>query len=142
MYLFSASADADQREAAAYFELWRLLDPSEIQNGLAAQAAEPDAAVGGPALPLYTGDYQAARTAFEKQYDNLPYANYSAFLDAISTGKAKLQVEPGPDAQQYYASVAAVVSSVLTDQGVDPATALKQAADDFQASDLDQIASN
>ncbi len=142
MYLFSAAASADEREAAAYFELWRLLEPSEIQQGLAAQAAEPDAAVGGPALPLYTGDYQAARTAFEKQYDNLPYDNYSAFLDAISSGKAKLQVEPTPDGQQYYAAVAAVVSSVLTDQTVDPAAALKQAAQDFQTSDLDQIASS
>jgi len=139
MYMVSATATAEEKEAAVYFELWRLLDPDEIVKGLEAQKAEENPAVGGPALPLYTGDYQAARQAFEQPYYTLPYDNYSAFLDAVSTGKAKLQVEPSPAGQQYYAAVGAVVSSVLTDETVDPAKALKDAADTLQTSTLDSI---
>jgi ABC-type glycerol-3-phosphate transport system substrate-binding protein len=139
MYLVSAAASDDEKEAAVYYELWRLLNPDEIANGLKAQAAEENAAVGGPALPLYIGDYQAKRTAFDKTFYNLPYDNYSAFLDAISSGTAKLQVEPSPAGQQYYAAVGAIVSSVLTDQSVDPAKALKDAAATFQTTVLDTL---
>lgn len=139
MYMVSADATADQKEAAAYFELWRLLDPNEVQKGLEAQKSEDNPAVGGPALPLYIGDYQAKRTAFEKPFYTLPYDNYSAFLDAISSGKATLQVEPTPAGQQYYAAVGAVVSSVLTDQSVDPAKALADAAATFQTTQLDTL---
>lgn len=142
MYMVSSTATDDQKEAAVYFELWKLLDPDEIQKGLEAQAAEENPAVGGPVLPLYKGDYQAARSTFEQPFYTLPFANYSAFLDAVSTGTAKLQVEPSPAGQQYYAAVGAVVSSVITDESVDPATALKDAADTFQSTQLDQIASS
>jgi hypothetical protein len=72
-------------------------------------------------------------------YYTLPYDNYSSFLDAVSSGKAKLQVEPSPAGQQYYAAVGAVVSSVLTDQSVDPATALKDAAATLQSATLDSM---
>jgi multiple sugar transport system substrate-binding protein len=140
MYMVSANATDAQKEAAVYFELWRLLDPAEIQRGLEAQAAEENAAVGGPALPLYIGDYQAARTAFDQTFYNLPYDNYSSFLDAIASGEATLQVEPTPAGQQYYAAVGAVVSAILTDESVDPATALGEAAATFQTSVLDTLA--
>ena len=66
-YLVSADATADQKEAAAYWELWRLLDPSEVQTDLEAQKAEENAAVGGPILPLYKGDYETNRLAFAKK---------------------------------------------------------------------------
>jgi multiple sugar transport system substrate-binding protein len=138
MYMVSAAADADQQEAAVYWELWKLLDPSEIQKGLEAQAAETDAAVGGPALPLYIGDYQAQRSAFEQPFYTLPYDNYSPFLDAISSGTAKLQVEPAPYGQDYYTAIGSVVSSVLTDENADPAALLKDAAQTFQATSLSQ----
>ncbi|MEO8606571.1 MAG: extracellular solute-binding protein [Chloroflexota bacterium] len=139
MYMVSAAASAGEKEAAVYFELWKLLDPSEVKAGLVAQGAEENPAVGGPALPLYTGDYQANRTAFEKPFYTLPYDNYSSFLDAISSGTAKLQVEPTPDGQQYYAVVGAVVSTILTDESADPVATLKDAADTFQTTTLDTM---
>ena len=139
MYLVSSAATDDQKEAAVYFELWRLLDPTEIQNGLEAQKAEDNPAVGGPALPLYIGDYQAARTAFEQPYYTLPYDNYAPFLDAISTGEAQLLVEPSPAGQQYYAAIGAVVSAILADESVDPAAALAEAAQTFQSTALDTL---
>ncbi len=141
-YLVSADATADQKEAAVYFELWRLFDPTEIKTDLEAQKAEENAAVGGPQLPLYKGDYQTARFDFAKPYYTLPYDNYSAFLDAISSGKVKLQVEPTPAGQEYYQAVGAVVSSVLTDQSTDPAAALKSAADTFQSTQLDRLSTS
>jgi ABC-type glycerol-3-phosphate transport system substrate-binding protein len=93
-YMVSSDATADQKEAAVYWELWRLFDPKEVQTDLEAQKAEENAAVGGPALPMYKGDYQTNRFAFAKTYYTLPYDNYSAFLDAIAAGKVRLQVEP------------------------------------------------
>jgi multiple sugar transport system substrate-binding protein len=142
MYMISSAATDAQKEAAVYFELWRLLDPTEIANGLNAQASEENAAVGGPALPLYIGDYQAARTAFDQTFYNLPYANYSAFLDAVSSGEAKLVVEPSPAGQQYYAAIGSVVSAILTDESVDPAVALQEASATFQSTQLDTIAAS
>lgn len=139
MYMVSAAATEAEQEAAVYFELWRLLDPNEIKLGLEAQAAEENPAVGGPVMPLYIGEYQADRTAYEMPFYTLPYDNYSSFLDAVSSGEAKLQVEPTPAGQQYYAAVGAVVSAVLTDQSIDPAAALKEAQDTFQTSSLDTL---
>jgi multiple sugar transport system substrate-binding protein len=138
-YMVSSDATADQKEAALYFQLWRLFDPTEVKLDLEAQKAEENPAVGGPALPLYKGDYQAARFEFAKPYYTLPYDNYSAFLDAISSGKAKLQVEPTPAGQEYYQAVGAVVSAILTDQNADPAASLKEAAQTFQATQLDRL---
>src|SRR5262249_59904157 len=112
--------------------LWRQLDPTEYVTSLEAQKATPNPIIGGPKLPLYVGDYEAAREAFEKPYDTLPYANYSAFLDAVTSGKVKLQVEPSPAGQDYYNVVGAVISSVVNDQSVDPAQALSDAAQTFQ----------
>ncbi len=140
MYMVSSAATAEQREAAVAFELWRLLDSNEIVLGLEAQAAEENPAVGGPVLPLYTTDYQTARSTFELPYYTLPYDNYALFLNAVASGEAKLQVEPSPAGQQYYAAIGAVVSAILTDENTDPATAVKEAADNLQLSALDALA--
>ncbi len=138
-YLVSSDATADQKEAAVYWQLWRTFDPLEVQTDLEAQKAEENAAVGGPILPMYKGDYQANRLAFSKTYYTLPYDNYVAFLDAISSGKVKLQVEPTPAGQEYYQAVASVVSSILTDQNADAAASLKAAAETFQSTQLDRL---
>ncbi len=139
-YMLSAAGTADQQEAATYYVLFRLFDPNEVKLDLEAQKSEENAAVGGPFFPLFIGDYQTARFAFSKPYFTLPYANYSGFLDAITAGKVKLQVEPTPAGQEYYQAVASVVSSILTDQTVDPAAAMKAAADSFQTTTLDRLA--
>jgi len=138
-YMVSSDATDDQKEAAVYWELWRLFDPAHVQSDLEVQKAEENAAVGGPSLPLYKGDYQNTRFAFAKAYYTLPYDNYSAFLDAISSGKVKLQVEPTPAGQEYYQAVATVVSSILTDQSADPAASLQAAAKTFQTTQLDRL---
>src|SRR5205823_941277 len=65
-YMVSSDATDDQKEAAVYWELWHLFDPAHVQTDLEGQKAEENAAVGGPALPLYKGDYQNNRFAFAK----------------------------------------------------------------------------
>ncbi len=139
-YMVSSDATEDQKEAAVYWELWRLFDPNEVQTDLEAQKAEENAAVGGPILPLYRGDYERQRLAFSKTYYTLPYDNYSSFLEAISSGKVKLQVEPTPVGQEYYQAVATVVSTILTDANADPAATLQAAAETFQKTQLDRLA--
>jgi ABC-type glycerol-3-phosphate transport system substrate-binding protein len=138
-YLVSSDATDDQKEAGTYFALWRLFDPNEVKLDLEAQKNEENAAIGGPYLPLYVGDYQKARFDFSKPYFTLPYDNFSGFLDAISSGKVKLQVEPTPAGQEYYQAVASVVSTILTDQSADPAASLKTAAQTFQTTQLDRL---
>jgi len=140
MYMISSAASDDEKEAATYFELWRLFDPNEEKAGLDSQKAQGNVVIGGPTLPLFTGDYQAARNAFDTPYYNLPVDNYKAFTDAISSGKVKLQVEPAPAGQDYYAAVGAAVSSILSDQTADPATVLSDAANTFQSTVLDHLA--
>ncbi len=139
MLMVSSAASADEQEAATYFALWRLLDPTENKLSLEAQKAGGNPVIGGPKLPLYVGDYEAAREAFEKPYATLPYDNYSSFLSAISSGKVKLQVEPTPAGQEYYSLIGTVITSVLNDESVDPATALADAASTFQATTLDTM---
>jgi ABC-type glycerol-3-phosphate transport system substrate-binding protein len=140
MYMVSSAASKDEQEAAVYFELWRLFDPTEIKLGLEAQKAQENPAVGGPALPMYVGDYYAARVVFETPYYTLPAENYASFMDAVISGKVKLQVEPTPAGQDYYGAVGSVVSTILTDQNADPAAALGEAAKTFQSTVLDRLA--
>jgi hypothetical protein len=139
MLMVSSAASADEQEAATYFALWRALDPTEHKLYLDAQKASGSAVIGGPALPLFVGDYEAAREAFDKPYNTLPYDNYSGYLNAMSAGKVKLEVEPSPAGQDYYAAVAPLVTSVLTDKTVDPAKALADAAQTFQTTVLDHL---
>ncbi len=141
MYMVSSAASMDEQEAATYFELWRLFDPQEDKLALDAQAAQDNPVIGGPILPLYIGDYQAARFAFDSTYYTLPADNYTSFLNAISDGTVKLQVEPAPAGQDYYAAVGSAVSTVLTDKSADPAQVLKDAADTFQTTVLDHLSS-
>jgi len=139
MYMVSSAATADEQEAATYFELWRLLDPQEDKAALDALKAEANPVIGGPILPLYIGDYHTARFAFDSSYYTLPADNYNSFLDAISSGTTKLQVEPAPAGQDYYQAIGTAVSTILTDQTADPATLLQQTAQTFQSTVLDHL---
>jgi ABC-type glycerol-3-phosphate transport system substrate-binding protein len=139
LLMVSSSASADEQEAATYFALWRQLNPAEDQLSLEAQKATDNPVIGGPKLPLYVSDYEAARETFEKPYYTLPYANYASFLTAVTTGKVKLQVEPTPAGQDYYGAIGPILTSVLADQSVDPAKALSDAAQTFQSTILDHL---
>lgn len=138
--MVSSAATPEEQEAAVYFQLWRQLDPTEIKSDLDSQKAQDGAVIGGPNLPMYIGDYQDARMAFELPYYTLPGENYKPFMDAVTSGKVKLQVEPSPAGQDYYAAVGTAVSTVLTDENADPSTVLSEAAKIFQSTVLDHLA--
>jgi multiple sugar transport system substrate-binding protein len=140
MTMVSSAATPEEQEAAIYFQLWKQFDPTEVKSALDAQKANPDAVIGGPNLPMYVGDYEAAKVAFETPYYNLPTENYAPFLEAVTSGKVKLQVEPSPAGQDYYAAVGTAVSTILTDEGADPAAILGEAAKTFQGTVLDHLA--
>jgi ABC-type glycerol-3-phosphate transport system substrate-binding protein len=134
LWMVSGSATADQQEAAAYFQLWRQFDPVEMQTAIEVTTE----AVGMPTLPLFVGDYQEAFAAFREPYNKLPVENYAPFVDAVTGGEVTIQTEPSPNVQDYYTEVGALISEVLSVEGVDVAARLAEIAEEFQAFALDR----
>ncbi|MBI5928018.1 MAG: extracellular solute-binding protein [Chloroflexi bacterium] len=137
LWMVNGSASADEQEAAFYFQAWRQFDPTEYQNSIIT-LSEQGRAVGQPVLPLYVGDYQTAREAFEAQYNVLPVENYTAFNEAVKAGEVTLQAEPPAAAQDYYSELGVLVTEVLSDEHSDPAGRLAEVAEEFQAFVLDR----
>lgn len=135
LWMVSASATDDQKEAATYFQLWRQFDPAEVKASLDATQE----AVGAPSVPLYVGDYQAAWEAFRAPYNKLPVENYALYNEAIKNGDVTLQPEPVVAIQDYYTEVGIVVSEVLSNESVDVAARLQQSAEEFQSFVLDAL---
>jgi multiple sugar transport system substrate-binding protein len=133
IWVVAANADADQQEAAAYYQLWRQFDPAEVQASLEASTE----AIGMPTLPLYVGDYQTAWLAFRAPYNKLPVENYAEFNDAVLGGQVTLQPEPITAVQDYYTEVGVVVGEVLSNENVDTAARLADSATEFQSFVLD-----
>ena len=133
VWMVSGQATADEQEAAAYYQIWRQFDPVELQTSIEVTTE----AVGMPTLPLYVGDYQEQFMAFRAAYNKLPVENYTPFNDAVTGGEVHLQTEPSPNVQDYYAEVGVVISEILSDENVDPATRLAESAAEFQAFVLD-----
>ncbi len=124
LYMVANSASDDEKEAATYFQLWRQFDPEEAQAAIEAT----NEAIGMPILPLYVGEYQTQWAAFRAPYNVLPVENYAAFNDAVISGEVTIQPEPITAVQDYYTEVGVVVSEVLSDESVDPATRLSESS--------------
>ncbi len=134
LWMVAANATDDQIEAAVYFQLWRQFNPGEVLAALEAT----NEAIGMPVLPLYVGDYQASWEAFREPYNILPVENYALFNEAIKDGEVTLQPEPITAVQDYYTEVGVVISEVLSNENVDPATRLAESAAEFQSFVLDR----
>jgi ABC-type glycerol-3-phosphate transport system substrate-binding protein len=134
LWMVSSSASEDEREAAAYFQLWRQFDPVEMQTAIEVTTE----AVGMPTLPLFVGEYQTQFLAFREAYNKLPVENYTPFVDAVTGGEVVIQAEPSPDVQDYYTEMGVLISEVLSVEGVDIAARLSEVAQDFQAFVLDR----
>jgi ABC-type glycerol-3-phosphate transport system substrate-binding protein len=137
--MVSAAASDDEKEAAVYYRLWTQFDPAEIQIGYELSQKDPAFVIGAPVLPMYVGDYQKAADDLQGQYANLPVQNYQLFREAVSSGAVGLELEPVIAGQEYYGAMGAVISSILTDQSVDPSASVKQAAETFQSNVLNQL---
>ena len=136
LWMIDGTASSDEQEAAFYFQLWRQLDPEQYATNVITLSAE-GRAIGVPVLPLFVGDYQAQREAFESDYYVLPVENYAPFNDAVKAGEVILQAEP-PVAQEYYAEVGILVSEILSIEGSDPASRIAEVAEEFQIFVLDR----
>jgi len=135
--MVSATATPDQIEAAVYYRLWIQLDPNEVMTTYKLSASDPTVVIGGPSMPLYTGDYQTAKAALDAKYSNLP-VDYALFQDGITSGKTQVMLEPGfGEGQAFYAALGPVVSTIVTDQKADIAALLKAAKNTFQTDVLD-----
>ena len=137
--MVSAAASADQVEAAAYYRMWLQFDPNEAKIRYELGKSDPTVVVGGPSMPLYAGDYQAATAALELQYANLP-VDYVLFQEGITSGQTQVMLEaPGGVAQEYYGILGPVVSTVVTDEKADIPALLSAAQTTFQTNVLDLL---
>jgi hypothetical protein len=135
--MVSASATADQIEAATIYRMWLQFDPGEIMTRYTLSASDPTVVVGGPSMPLYTGDYQTATAALESQYSNLP-VDYALFQEGIVSGATQVMLEPGFGVgQDFYGILGPAVSTIVTDQNANVAALLTAANHTFQTNVLD-----
>ncbi len=134
--MVSATATADQIEAATWYRLWLQFDPGEIQTRYTLSASDPTVVVGGPKMPLYTGDYQTATAALEAKYSNLP-VDYALFQKGIVSGATQIMLEPGfGEGQDFYGALGPVVSTIVTDKNANVAALLTAAQKTFQTNVL------
>ncbi|MBC7870614.1 MAG: extracellular solute-binding protein [Chitinophagaceae bacterium] len=134
LWMVSNTASDDEKEAAAYFQLWRQFDPVELQTAIEVTTE----AIGYPTLPMYVGDYQTAYAAFREPYNKLPVENYAPFINAVTNGEVTIQAEPSPNVQDYYLEMGVLVSEVLSVEDVDIPTRLTEVAEEFQSFVLDR----
>ncbi len=137
LWMVDGSASADQQEAAFYFQVWRQLDPEQYAASTIS-LSEQGRAIGVPVLPLFVGDYQAQREAFEAQYYVLPVENYALFNEAVKAGEVTLQAEPPGVAQEYYSELGILISEILSVEDSDPATRIAEVEEEFQLFVLDR----
>jgi len=121
MYMVSSAASDDEKEAATYFELWRLFDPNEEKSWprLAEGSGQRRDSVAPPcrSSPAIIRPHAPPSTL---PTTTCPSITTKLSPMRVSSGKVKLQVEPAPAGQDYYAAVGAAVSSILSDQTADP----------------------
>jgi multiple sugar transport system substrate-binding protein len=127
VYVFKAGDSADLLQAAVEWCSYYRFDLGIIEDATASQAAA-GLPVGGPANILFTGDYQAQRTAITNKYANLPQDNYTLFTQST----VGVRPEPPTQTQKLYASLDPVVQAVLSNPHADPKALLDAAAQSFQ----------
>ncbi|MGD0857498.1 MAG: extracellular solute-binding protein [Dehalococcoidia bacterium] len=135
--MVSSSATPDQVEAAAYYRLWTYFDPNETVIYFEIGKQDPTTVVGAPLYPRYVGPYQAAGSALERKYANLPVENYKLYMDGIVSCKVVMMSEPVIAGQEYYLAVGQAVGKIVAGESVDPAAVLTKAAETYQANVLD-----
>jgi multiple sugar transport system substrate-binding protein len=138
LWMINASASEDEQEAAFYYQVWRQLDPAEFEAATIANSAA-GRGVGRPVLPLYIGDYQEARDAFQAEYNILPVENYTTFTDAVKNGDITFQPEPAVAVQEYYTEIGILISEILANEDVDPVSRIEEVQEEFQGFVLDQL---
>lgn len=122
-YMFNAKASPEKIRAGLKWLTFWFTSPDrfEAENKWAAENKLP---VGLPEPQIFTGEAAAKQAAADKQYANVPQANYAPFVTAMESVPVKL--EP-PNAQQIYAVLDVAMLKVLTDRNADPGQLLADA---------------
>lgn len=127
IWVFNPKSSADVIKAAFDFTIYTNFDLGLVESSL-AQKASAGQAVGAPTAVLFKGDYQDKLNALNTKYATVPLKNYTSFINSTIS----LRTEPHNQTQKMYAALDPVVQAVLTNQNADPASLLKQAAQQFQ----------
>ncbi|TDO49379.1 ABC-type glycerol-3-phosphate transport system substrate-binding protein [Kribbella sp. VKM Ac-2527] len=132
VFMVPASVSKEKAEAAVKWLLFAYIEP-QFDPQVAAErakelAANPEAAVGVPTLPLFSAAQQEKINAATKPYVNVELENFKPWLDG--TAKLQLQPEPPVAAQKVYTILDTVVQSVLTKRDADIAALLAKAEAD------------
>jgi multiple sugar transport system substrate-binding protein len=114
-YMFNPKDTPDQIKAGILWLEFENLTPGKGQFDWAQKNFDKQP-VGLPQPNIFTGPPAAQELAIRTQHANLPVQNYNAF--AQGDPKVKYRLEP-PQAQQIYAVMDGVVSSVLTNRNAD-----------------------
>ena len=132
VFMVPSSVSKEKAEAAVKWLLFAYVQP-QFDPAVAAErakelAANPEAAVGVPTLPLFSSAQQDKITAATKPYANVELENFKPWLDG--TAKLQLQPEPPVAAQKVYTILDTVVQSVLTKRDADVDALLAKAEAD------------
>ncbi|GLY90575.1 ABC transporter substrate-binding protein [Actinoallomurus iriomotensis] len=122
-YMFNRKDTPDQIKAGILWLEFENLTPGKGQFDWAQKNADKQP-VGLPQPNIFTGPPAAEELSVRTQNANLPVQNYKAFADGDP--KVKYRLEP-PQAQQIYAVLDGVVSSVLTNRNADINSLLSKA---------------
>ena len=111
-YMFKAGLSPEKINAGLKWLTFWFTSPDKIaeENKWASESDQP---VGLPEPAIYTGAAAEKQASSDKQYANVPQANYAPFVATMSTIPVKL--EP-PNAQQIYAVLDVAMQKVLTDK--------------------------
>jgi ABC-type glycerol-3-phosphate transport system substrate-binding protein len=133
----SAASPAEQ-EAAVVYQIWSQLSYDEL-----AASRElfhgTQAGNGAPVLNIFAGEFADAVAEIDAPYITMPVENYAAFNDAMANGEVTLVPEPVVAAQDWYAHIAEVLTTVLTDENADVPALMAESAQSFQTGILDQM---
>ncbi|WP_219509103.1 ABC transporter substrate-binding protein [Nonomuraea ceibae] len=132
VYMVPRSASAEKTAAAVKWLLFAYAQP-QYDTGAAAErakalAADPNAAVGVPTLPMFDEAQQAKIDEAVKPYVNVKLEHFRPWVEG--TPELELRAEPPVQAQAVYAVLDSVVQAVLTDKDADVSALLAQAETD------------
>jgi multiple sugar transport system substrate-binding protein len=127
-YMINPKATPAQIKAGLTWVQWKYLNPERVNSEVLQTYKDQGQPVGLPVPPvpdLYTGAVRDQQNQAKEKFATVPVSNYKPYLDGAQSLKGSL--EP-PSAQQVYAILDTVMSTVLTNKDADFASLLSDAS--------------